>query len=177
MTGFQRVVVGVAAFLVAIRVFLPVQYVIFEGQRYLVAYWPDIRTPAGMAEPGGLRGWPVTDVITTELHVVGILVLATGVFVLFPSPDFQRLRRSPPPAALMAGWIVYFLALASGAWHYGITPIVLLITSLWDPWAIFVLRRTTILNWPATVAAVAPVIPLLWLTWVWWATRRRSQAG
>lgn len=66
MTTFQRLVAGVAAGAVAIRVFFPARY---YGQY-------------------GLR----TDLHTTLLHVSGVLAIAAALFFLVPSPNFGALH-------------------------------------------------------------------------------------
>ncbi len=74
MTGFQRWVVGAAAALVAVRLFHPVTYVSIRGVNYSDSYWPwDSHRFAGLAQ--------MSDMPTTVLHVLGILVLAAVVAV------------------------------------------------------------------------------------------------
>ncbi len=95
MTKFQRGVMSIAAALIALRFFLPVQYETRYGPR--------------------------TDALTTLLHVIGILVVAAAVAVLVPSPEVRRLQRfSPSAVALLVGWLIYLLAGAAGVVRYGI---------------------------------------------------------
>ncbi len=70
MTGFQRVVFGLAAVAIALRVFFPVT----ASVHVIRSIW---REQALLAP--------------TILHVVGILVLAGAVFALFPAPNWRRL--------------------------------------------------------------------------------------
>jgi hypothetical protein len=71
MTGFQRVIVGLAAMTVALRAFLPITtpVVTRSGTSVQVLLAP------------------------TLLHIVGILVLAAAVFILFPSPHWRTLLK------------------------------------------------------------------------------------
>ncbi len=93
MTAYQRCVLGGAAGLIAVRLFLPVQY----ETRY------------------GLR----TDLLTTLLHTFAILAIATALVVLMPSPDLRRHGRLLP-GAVLTGWLVFLLVGAVGVKRYGI---------------------------------------------------------
>lgn len=73
MTTFRQCVIGVAAVLVAARVFFPVE---------------------------SMRRFGGTDFATTVLHVIGILVLASALWVLFPSPHARTV-------VVIAGWLAY----------------------------------------------------------------------
>ncbi len=97
MTTYQRGVLGGAAVLVAVRLFLPVQY--------------------------GTRYGPQTDLLSTLLHTFAILAIATAMVVLMPSPDLRLLGRLLP-GAVLTGWIVFLLAGTVGVKRYGIAELI-----------------------------------------------------
>ncbi len=66
MTGFQRLVIGMSAVLVAARMFFPVDLCV-------------------------QRAFSCVNVPVTLLHAGGMLVLAAAVIALFPSPSWRRL--------------------------------------------------------------------------------------
>ncbi len=125
MTGFQRVVVGLAALAVAIRAFLPVT----ARSQVLLA--------------------------PTLLHIVGIVVLAVAVFILFPSPRWRSFLLWAAAVALFAGWLL-FIVLAIALLREGG------IATSWDQ-----------INWRASVFGVGSLLILAALTWLWTIARRQ----
>ena len=86
MTGFQRTVAGLAAVIVALRMFFPVTA-------------PSVIRGVGI-EPRALLA-------PTLLHVVGIIVLAAAVFILFPSLSWRGSLWWLATGVLLAGWLSY----------------------------------------------------------------------
>ncbi len=103
MTKFQRLVVGIGALLVALRVFFP------SGFK---ACWKE----AGKESASILFELCSPSEYELLLQVFGILVLAATAFVLFPSPDFSSLQNKLRRFFLWEGWPGLSLYL-SGGWR------------------------------------------------------------
>lgn len=88
VTTFQRGISGVAAGLVALRVFFPVQHPTSYGLR--------------------------TDFSTTLLQVIGILVVASALFVLWPSPRLPRTLVDRLNVAVLIAWLVFLIVCING---------------------------------------------------------------
>src|SRR5439155_20856942 len=99
MTGFQRTVAGLAAVIVALRMFFPVTA-------------PSVIRGVGI-EPRALLA-------PTLLHVVGIIVLAAAVFILFPSLSWRGSLWWLATGVLLAGWLSYAAFAIAGMREVGI---------------------------------------------------------
>ena len=133
MTGFQRTVVGLAAVIVALRMFFPVT-----------------------APPVLIGGvWVARALLApTLLHVVGVVVLAAAVFILFPSPSWRGSVWWLGTGSLLAGWLFYVAFIIAGL-QVGIA----------NSWNI---------NWHAAWLAVGGLLILAMLTGLWTVARRRQ---
>jgi hypothetical protein len=89
------------------------------------------------------------------LHIVGIVVLAAAVFILFPSPRWRSFLPWGATVALFAGWLLY-IALASTLLREGG------IATSWDQ-----------INWRASVFGVGGLLILAAPTWLWITAQRR----
>jgi hypothetical protein len=128
MTGFQRVVVGLAAVTVAIRAFLPVTRGGIESQVLLAP---------------------------TLLHIIGIVVFAAAVFILFPSPSWRSFLRWVATVGLFVGWLSYVALAITLLREVGIA-------ASWDQ-----------INWRASVLGAGCLLILAALTWMWAMARMR----
>lgn len=100
MTRFQQLVVFVAAVLLALRAFFPVQ----NYQAYP----------------------PRPDAASTLFQLLGIVIIAAAAYVLAPDPNlpslWSRVRKSLPGAILLAAWLAYLYFALLGLGQYGLAP-------------------------------------------------------
>jgi hypothetical protein len=89
------------------------------------------------------------------LHIVGIVVFAAAVFILFPSPSWRSFLRWAATIGLFVGWLSYVALAITLLRNLGIA-------ASWNQ-----------INWRASVLGAGCLLILASLTWLWTMARMR----